>query len=457
MISDSSSTHSFTRVGKLLRVSTQSKLKKLAIRLERDYGPPKLSSGQPINVLEAAAKKLSNNNSNLDALSLREKKASIELFWLKIEGWEAGKKFRKSWLGWAEESWLTRSGVRRIAMSAVRNYSSDSDASVEVLDWLSIHKKLISGNFGEFFRNKGLYSGYPSIEKIAKRLATGNTDLFDELSNDLRLNLVVRGSGFLVSVIDAYGAMLTDGKTLSTRFVILKLIELLGENGLSGARGSERLRNQARVSLVEGLVSSATSKHDISLTTDMALELIISIAGDPRISRSNWRDIKNEVREEVESWLTERTIENVFKVIGSLKTDRPDMVVERLKFWRSYLPYIKRAYLLCASKAVPIADMLNEKFGFLDNTEIDHCGMLLQLVGPNGDKLTVLMLNKNAKALFWTANSKHTPILFDGRYNRRAMMTNRSHELVHYANIWQSRFADYIESETGIRRPIGFK
>ncbi len=445
----------FSKIGSLLRVSSQSKLKRLSKRLEATYGPPKLSSGQPQAILESAARKLVSNNEKIDFLTLREKKASIELFWLSLHGWQAGKRFRNNWLKWAEEEWSSRTGIRRIAMSAVRNYSSDSDASVEILNWLSQREENIYGSFGNFFREKDIVTGYPAIQKIAKKLASGNTDFFNEIEDDIRVSLIVKGSGFLVSMIEEYGVIASQGKTSNSASIIMGLIKLLGETGISGARGSETMREQARKSLVEGIVAGTLSRKDPTLTADLALEIIITTAGDPRISKASWRNIKVEVREEVESWLTERTIENVFKVIGSLKIDRPDMVSDRLKFWRSYLPFIKKAFLLCSNRAVPIANQLNERFGFLDNTEPDHCGMLLQIIGPSGHRLTVMMLNKNAKALFWTDESKYTPIFFDGRYNRRAMMSNRSHEMVHHTEIWQKRFADYIESETGIRRPTG--
>lgn len=445
----------FTKIGKLLRISSQSRLKRLSSRFEVTYGPPKLSSGQPQAILESAARKLVANNEKLDSLTFREKKASIEFFWLTQHGWQAGKRFRNSWLKWAEEEWVSRTGIRRIAMSAVRNYSSDSDASVEILDWLSSRIKNIHGSFGDFFRDKDLVKGYPAIQKIVRKLASGDTDLFNEIERDVRISLVVRGSGFLVSIIEEYGIMLEQGKTSNSAGIITGLIMLLGESGLSGSRSSEKIRDRAKKALVEGVVASTVSGNDRTLNEDLALEIIIATASDPRISRSNWRNIKEETREEVESWLTKRTIENVFKVISSLKTDRPDMVSDRLKFWRSYLPFIKKAYLLCSSKAVPIANQLNEKFGYLENTELDHCGMLLQIIGSNGDRLTVLMLNKNARALFWTEKSNHSPIFFDGRYNRRTMMSNRSHEMIHYDKIWPKRFEDYIESETGIRRPTG--
>jgi hypothetical protein len=210
------------------------------------------------------------------------------------------------------------------------------------------------------------------------------------------------------------------------------------------------MRDEARIEMVTGIVNWA-KRSSAAASTDIALQIVLSLAGDPRISLSRWRGIREETRDDVEAWLTARTLENLFRVIDELKTDRPDMWKERRAFWRSYLPHIKRAYLLCAPMATAIAERLKERHGLLRSTEQRHCGILMQIVGPQGDKLTVLEVNKNASALFWSQGSSNAPEFHGSEYHRRLMLDGCDHRKPHTVS-WQEAFAQLIESETGIRR-----
>ena len=86
--------------------------------------------------------------------------------------------------------------------------------------------------------------------------------------------------------------------------------------------------------------------------------------------------------------------------------------------------------------------------------DTEHCGVLLQLVGPEGDRLTVVEINKNASALFWRGSSKFAPLFFEDHYDGPAMRDSSDRKMRHTPNHWQDQFADLIEAETGIRRPI---
>lgn len=185
---------------------------------------------------------------------------------------------------------------------------------------------------------------------------------------------------------------------------------------------------------------------------DVAIGVCLSLAGDPRHSKAQWRDIPSDTIELVHGWLTARTIENMFQVIATLRTDHPDQVASRLAFWRGYLPSIRKAYLICANRAKPIAESLNERYGNLESVDQFHCGLLMEIVGPQNDRIVVLEINKNASALFWKSNSKWQPPDFYGQgpYPRATYLHACDARLNHMGR-WQSNFAQFIESQTGVR------
>jgi hypothetical protein len=113
---------------------------------------------------------------------------------------------------------------------------------------------------------------------------------------------------------------------------------------------------------------------------------------------------------------------------------------------------MRRAYLVCAKKAKPIAESLNERYGALEGADPLHCGLLMEIVGPQGDRIVALEINKNASALFWKSNSKTQPPDFYSQlpYNRPSYLTSHDKRLTHTLG-WQANFAQFIESETGLR------
>ncbi len=444
----------FRPVGSLLRVNPKPKLQRLATEIIARRGPAKPSLSQPIGILKSAAIKLADTGGNMEALTQRERKAAIELFWIRMHGWNPNVSHIQTWLRWATNEWGSRIGVNRIGMSFLRNFDPASAGTRMVADWIAPRIHEISGAFGEFVRKYRLQDGNAAVDRIVQALADGDISFIDDTGKDVRCGVVVRGSGLLVAIVDAYGRRCSERTTAKSESISRSLLSLVGDHGLLGARGSETMRNSARISMVRGIVSWARRQRHEPSAVDLALEIVISLADDPRKSMAQWRGIEDDIREDVEAWLTARTIENLFMVIDELKTDRQDMWEERRTFWRGYLPYIKKAYLLCAHKAEPIAERLKERYGVFKNADASHCGVLMQLVGPHGDRLTVVEINKNARALFWKQSSTSAPAFFSDYYDRNAMRISSNDQKRHTPGLWQDQFAGLIESETGIRRPI---
>lgn len=419
----------------------------------RAEAPPKPSFSQPIGILKSAAIKLENTGGDVEALSQRERKAAIELFWIRMHGWNPDVSHIQTWLRWATNEWGSRIGVNRIVMSYLRNFDPASDGTRMVADWMAPRIDQISGAFGELVRKYRLQEGKAAVDRIVQALVAGDTGFLEDTKKDVRCGVVVRGSGLLVAIVDAYGRRCSERTTTKPESISRSLLNLVGDHGLSGARGSETMRNSARISMVRGIVSWARRQSQEPSAVDLALKIVISLADDPRKSMAQWHGIEDDIREDVEAWLTARTIENLFMVIDELKTDRQDMWQARRAFWRSYLPHIKKAYLLCAYRAEPIARRLKEQYGTFQSNNATHCGVLMQIVGPSGDRLTVVEINNNAGALFWKGSSTSAPSFFGDRYDRSSMKNKCDKEIWHRAG-WQDQFAMHIESKTGIRRPM---
>jgi hypothetical protein len=130
------------------------------------------------------------------------------------------------------------------------------------------------------------------------------------------------------------------------------------------------------------------------------------------------------------------------------------MTEARLKFWRSYIPWIKKAYLICGSRAEAVAERLKEPYGSFYGAKGDQCGVLMEMVGPQGDRLVILEVNKNGATYVWKDKSYKKPDFFLSRYDRRTFVDSNDIHLSHYPG-WEKNFEREIERETGIRRPVG--
>ena len=137
---------------------------------------------------------------------------------------------------------------------------------------------------------------------------------------------------------------------------------MIGESELEG-KASERVKREARLSLVVGIVDWAL-RDGGQEAVSVAVEACLNVAGDPRHSMALWKHIPERTVRAL-SWAGSRarTIENMFRVIATLRTDSPEQVQSRLAFWRGYLPHMRRAYLVCADRAQPIAEELKERYG----------------------------------------------------------------------------------------------
>ncbi len=92
------------RLGRLLNVNPRPRLQRLAAAFIERHGPPRPVASQSVTILSSAARKLAETGGNLEALTPRERKSAIELFWTEMHGWRPGSADVTRWLAWARPS-----------------------------------------------------------------------------------------------------------------------------------------------------------------------------------------------------------------------------------------------------------------------------------------------------------------------------------------------------------------
>ncbi len=440
------------RLPSLLTPARRSQLTALASGLESRHGPARSAAGQPEAVIDSAARKLARSRGDLGGLTLREKKAALELFWRRSP-WTAGDADIDNWLRWTEADWKPRIAETRVCATMLRHFDPQNPATALVIDWLLPRQDKLWGRFGDFVRRWRLADGNEAKEHAARALAAGEMSFLDELAQNFQARTVLHGSGFVVAVIASFAlhsSLRTDDQAWAAAG---DLLDLLGPRGLTGAGGPALLRGTAKISMVSGLVAWAARLGTPS-AIGKALELSFRLAGDPRESLEDWRDMPANIVAQVEKWLVESTLTAAFEIVAELKTDDPAVVQRRKEFWLAYLPHIARARLIGAQKAQRVARRLGIPCRALKTYLSDHCGFVLELQDEKGMGMQVVELNNLAQTLFWPIGRPNPPGFDVNGYDGSLLRANCDALLSHLPpDSWPSKFADLIASHTAIPAP----
>ena len=386
------------------------------------------------------------------ALDPREKKAALELFW-RSSPWTARQSDVASWLRWAEEGWRPRIAETRVCAAMLRHFDPQNPKTAIVGDWLANRQDRIWGRFGEFARRWRLADGVEASENIAFGLAAGDMTYLNDLARNFQASVALRGSGFLVAVIDSFARHSASRSDEQAWTAADDLLEQLGPRGLAGASGPKVLRGAAKIAMVSGLVEWA-ARLGTPFAVNKALDLSFRMAGDPRASMDDWLGLPKNIVAQVEKWLVKWTLATAFQIVAELGTDDPAMLERRREFWQSYFPYITRARLIGAQKAQRAAVHRGAPCCGLKTYLSDHCGLLMEMEGPHGKSVTVVELNNLAQTMFWPDGRSNRPgfdqILYDGSVLRANCDLLLSHLPT---DAWPSKFADLIALHTDIPAP----
>jgi hypothetical protein len=249
----------------------------------------------------------------------------------------------------------------------------------------------------------------------------------DELLEDLNGISVtperLRTSALIVEILACVGRVLT---TDSVRGDPVSRVRVLLANHVADviqqAQARPELRKRAVKAFVEGFVAWQQKPERANANPEPVLSLLLEINQDPRFVPGRWRGIVDDTAiSAIEAWLSRKSIEAFFRVVNDLHVDRRDMWDERKKFWLTYLPFVKKAWLIVGSDANPLARREGVEFGaFGGGAARDHCGLLMLI-----DDLMVLEMNKMGRAVLWKDGAVSRGV-FPEMYDRDTLCDRRS-------------------------------
>ena len=339
-------------------------------------------------------------------------------------------------------------------------FEHDDAATIAVARFLDGHFDKLPDPLAGFTRKYDFLTPLIGPLRMAEAALAGN-DLLKDFSSIGITPERLRTSALIVAILGSIGRVL---KTDSVRGDPISRVRILLANHaadvIQQAPARLELRKRAVKSFVEGLVVWQQKPERVNTNPEPALSLLLEINRDPRFVPGRWRGIVDTTAiNTIEAWLSRKTIEAFFRVVNDLHVDRSDMWDERKKFWLTYLPFVKKAWLIVGSGAIPLAQREGVQFGtFGSGAAKDHCGLLILI-----DDLMVLEMNKVGRAVLWKDGAVPGgvfPEVYDEktRYDRRniAMYVSEREEwqgssiaLRHQPpDGWQRKFADQIQQNT---------
>lgn len=422
----------------------------MAETLERKFGGAPVELPPPRNLLDEVEKRLIASRGDIFGLDPKQCKAVPYILWISPQGWSENARLVNDYLAWADQHW--RTAPRRLWRHYLLNMQPESLATQRFARWIEARADKLTPSLREFSMHWELFQPERAVAKIAGSLLAG-AHLIDEITG-LRVNReTLLKSACLLSVFKALGQRLRDYPHSSNISGTLKqLLASLGDNPIHKMQGQGNLGEAAQKSLVEGLVIWAGRQAD---AIDPTLDFLHIFIGDPRLYPARWTAIDSNVRQTVEWWLTEKTLEAFFQVFKIQNTVNPGMVAEREKFWRGYMKKISRAWLITGANGLGIAErLLGKSFGqFSDGATADHLGLMLQIGGH-----IILEMNQNGSTLLWPSADPQMPGFFQPKYQRGPLINLCSQALgaerfrmTHHRG-WQSKYETEILRRTGVSR-----
>lgn len=358
-----------------------------------------------------------------------------------------------------------RSAPQRLWPHYLLSLERDDAATNEIALWLKAYRAGLPARLADFTEKYDALDPASTPGKMAREVLVG-----DGIETDFQAIGVgaerLHTAALLAEIVGAIGSELQSGvwpadAVRSVKAVLPEQRKL----AIDQTQARESAKQRALGAFIEGLIMWQRRSDPDDAKVGAVLDLVLELNEDPRFAAFRWNGIiPRPTTEAVEAWLTKHTIEAFFRVVNQLRIERTDMWAERRKFWMSYLPYVRRAWLIVGDQGVPFAKRERIRFGrFGGGANEGHCGLMLDF----GD-LRVLEMNMNGRAILWRPDDvgrgefpqvyDETP--FDRRNFREPTVSRREHwengciGLVHNPpDGWQSKFADQIQqrSDRGIR------
>ena len=358
-----------------------------------------------------------------------------------------------------------RSAPRRLWPHYLLSLEHDDAATNEIALWLKAYRGGLPTRLVNFTEKYDALNPGSTAAKMAREVLIG-----DGIETDFRAVGVgaerLHTAALLAEIIGAIGSLLRSGVRPADAIQPVKAV--LPEQrrlAIDQTQAREPAKRRALGAFIEGLIAWQRSSDPDDAKPGAVLDLVLELNEDPRFDAVRWNGIvPKPATDIVEAWLTKHTIEAFFRVATAIKIEREDMWKARHRFWKFYLPHVRRAWLIVGDKGVGHAKREGIRFGrFSGGASADHCGLMLDL----GD-LLVLEMNMMGRAIFWRPDEiqrDRFPIFYDGTPFNRALLTlavasretwqNGCIGLSHNPppDGWFRKFADQIQqrSDRGIR------
>ena len=309
--------------------------------------------------------------------------------------------------GLGRGQWKPRVAETRVCAALLRRFDPRHPATAQLGRWLAARQDQLWGRFGDFARSYRPFDGPPAAEKLGAALAADDLSFLDAIERNAHARILLQSTGFAVAVTDAFArvsAQRTDAAAWGAANGVLDLFP----RGLKSAGGPDFLKRDAKIEMIGGVVRWAVAQATAD-ARQTALRLSIRLAGDPRESLGDWRDVPEDLLAQVERWLVAPTLAAAFQIVEELATDEAAVLEKRQKFWSAYLLHATRARLLGARKTQQAAARLGEPCTPFRTYLSDHCGFLLELQGDDGRKLVIVEMNNLAQTMFWPQASARRP------------------------------------------------
>lgn len=357
-----------------------------------------------------------------------------------------------------------RSAPRRLWPHYLLSIEHDDLATNELAIWLSAYRSGLPVHLQAFNEKYHALDPTSTTDRMAREVLTGggiDTDFQQVGIGPERLHT----AALLAEVLGSVGSLLSAGaRPVDTVRAARAILPVQCKHAIDQTQAREPAKLRAIGACVEGLVAWQRRVDPTDSKPDAVLDFVLELNDDPRFSAVRWTGIVPKPTVGiVEDWLTKHTIEAFFRVANQLRIERGDMWSERRKFWMSYLPFVRRAWLIVGDQGISFAKRERIRFGrFSGGANAGHCGLMLDF----GD-LRVLEMNMNGRAILWRPGAVRQgvfPELFDetpfdrrdfsGAVSRNEVWLNGCIGLGHRPpGGWQHKFADQIQQRTdrGIR------
>ena len=357
-----------------------------------------------------------------------------------------------------------RSAPRRIWPHYLLSLERDDTATNEIALWLKAYRDGLPARLADFTEKYDALDPASTPGKIAREVLVG-----DGIEVDFQAVGVgaerLHTAALLAEIIGAIGSQLHSGVRLADAVPQVKAI--LPEQrklAIDQTQAREPAKRRALGAFIEGIVAWQRRRDPDNAKPGVVLDLVLELNEDPRFDAVRWNGIvPKPTTDIIEAWLTEHTIEAFFRVVNQLRIERSDMWAERRKFWMSYRPYVRRAWLIVGDQGVPFAKRERIRFGrFSGGANEGHCGLMLDF----GD-LLVLEMNMNGRAILWrphdVAHGEFPQVYDETPFDRRSFNASVARSEIWQNGCiglghrppdgWQWKFADQIQqrSDRGIR------